>query len=380
MTAKVPLPPKKRSCLKGIFVRLLILLAAAFFIFSLSPIVKDAFFPNNIPVVEEWAVLETPKIDPVREDLPLATIYFTDPYGVMDVDPGKAVADAIDAAQERVEIAMYNLTLENVVDALLRAHQRGVEVQVVLDSNTINKSQPQRLVEGGIAVRSDNRSESMHNKFIIIDQDEVWTGSLNLSWGGNYNDHNNIVRLVDNKINQNYHTEFVEMFEDGFFGSGSPPNTPYPLIVLDGALVEVYFSPEDGVLDHALSLVAEAQQTIDFLAYSFTSDPLSEAMLERAKNGVHVRGVFDADQSVSNTGGEFAHLKQAGLDVRQDALSGLMHHKVIIVDGQAVLFGSYNFSNNAEYTNDENVIIYYEPGFAMQFGEEFERIYARSQQ
>ena len=318
---------------------------------------------------------ENPDSEPT---LPLATVYFTDPYGETGSQPDREVVAAIDAAQNSIQVAMYNFTLDNVTDALLRARQRGVNVQVVLDSNTMQSVQARRLVDAGIAVVGDDRQESMHNKFLVIDEQQVWTGSLNMTYGGTYNDHNNIVRLFDTRINQNYTTEFLEMYEGGFFGADSPSNTPFPSIVHEDTILEVYFSPDDGVMAQIVPLVQGAQESIDILAFSLTSDDLANALLLKSGQGVNVRAVFDAEQVDSNTGGKYRVLQDAGLDVRRDTLEGLMHHKVIVVDNQVVLFGSYNFSNNAEHKNDENVVIVYDAHLAGEFTQEFEGIYERS--
>ncbi len=310
--------------------------------------------------------------------LSLATVYFTDPYGETGSQPDREVVAAIDAAQDSIQVAMYNFTLDSVTDALLQAHQRGVKVQVVLDSNTMQSVQARRLVESGIPVVGDNRRESMHNKFLVIDQQQVWTGSLNMTYGGTYQDHNNIVRLVDSHVNQDYTTEFLEMFEGGFFGADSPSNTPFPSIVHGDTILEVYFSPDDGVLAQIVPLLQGAQESIDILAFSLTSDELADVLLQKSSQGVDVRAVFDDEQVDSNIGGKYQVLQDAGLDVRRDTLDGFMHHKVIVVDNQVVLFGSYNFSNNAEYKNDENVVIVYDPHLAGDFIREFERIYERA--
>jgi phosphatidylserine/phosphatidylglycerophosphate/cardiolipin synthase-like enzyme len=335
-----------------------------------SPLPAPQIISPEVPQQEENP--------PAAAGLPLATVYFTDPYGSTGSHPDREVVAALDEAQDSIQVAMYNFTLDNVTDALLHAHQRGVTVQVVLDSNTIQSVQAHRLVEAGIPVVGDNRPESMHNKFLVIDQQQVWTGSLNMTYGGAYQDHNNIVRLVDPRINQDYSTEFLEMFEGGFFGADSPANTPFPSIVHEDTIVEVYFSPDDGVLDQIISLVRGAQESIDILAFSLTSDDLADALLDQSSQGVDVRAVFDAEQVDSNIGGKYQVLLDAGLDVRRDTLDGLMHHKVIVVDNQVVLFGSYNFSSNAEYKNDENVVIVYDASLAAQFTREFEQIYERS--
>lgn len=72
---------------------------------------------------------------------------------------------------------------------------------------------------------------------------------------------------------------------------------------------------------------------------------------------------------------EYTEMKKTGLDVRQDGNPYLMHHKVFIIDGKTVVLGSFNFSQNAETENDENLLIVDDPSLAQQFIAEFGRVY-----
>ena len=63
----------------------------------------------------------------------------------------------------------------------------------------------------------------------------------------------------------------------------------------------------------------------------------------------------------------------------RDGIAGLMHHKVFIIDESIVVFGSYNFSQNAEQRNDENLIIIHDPLIAGQFLLEFQRVREEAQ-
>ena len=69
-------------------------------------------------------------------------------------------------------------------------------------------------------------------------------------------------------------------------------------------------------------------------------------------------------------------MKAAGADVLTDGNPYLMHHKVFIIDSQTVIFGSYNFSANAQDDNDENLLIVDDAGMARAFLDEFDRVYA----
>jgi phosphatidylserine/phosphatidylglycerophosphate/cardiolipin synthase-like enzyme len=67
-------------------------------------------------------------------------------------------------------------------------------------------------------------------------------------------------------------------------------------------------------------------------------------------------------------------LREAGLDVRLDGNEGNLHHKVILLDGETVITGSYNFSRSAEVRNDENVLILHSVEVARAFRAEFDRV------
>ncbi|GAP12400.1 phosphatidylserine/phosphatidylglycerophosphate/cardiolipin synthase [Longilinea arvoryzae] len=321
-------------------------------------------------------------VAPTEAQSDAISVYFTDPDSALAAEgrggPDEALAAAIAAAQSSVDMAMYNLSLPSIGDALLEAYRRGVVVRLVVDDETYEDEISSRLRKAGIPVVSDQREELMHNKFTILDGQEVWTGSLNLSTGGTYSDYNNLVRIRSTRLAQDYTAEFEEMFLDHQFGENSPMNTIYPRLTVDGRTVEVYFLPEDDVEDRLLDLVGSAHDSVDFLAYSFTLDYLADTMIDLENNGIRVRGIMDAEQEASNQGGEYDRLVDAGLDVRLDPFDGLLHHKVIIVDGQWVVLGSANFTRSGLFKNDENLVILNDPTLASSFETEFERLYSLS--
>ncbi len=310
-------------------------------------------------------------------------IYFTDPgsptAGSYLGGPDIALVAAILGATTSVDVAVFDLNLWSVKDALIAARQKGVTVRLVTDTDNMDEQEIQEIQEAGIEVVGDRHEGLMHDKFAVIDGSEVWTGSMNFTAGGTYKDDNNLIRLQSLKLAQDYTQEFEQMFVNDRFSTDKSAITPNPTFTLNGSLIEVYFSPEDSTLEHILAVVNAAQHSIYFLAYSFTSDDLAAAMMERAKSGVTVEGVFDRDQYHSNTGTEFEHLQNAGIDVRLDGNPRLMHNKVIIVDGQTVITGSYNFSNNAEHINDENTLIIHNQDIAAIYTSQFQQLYSMAQ-
>lgn len=296
------------------------------------------------------------------------------PQGTGGVDG--PLVEAINAARLSVDVAAYSITLNSVRNALLNAHRRGVNVRIVMESDNMDTSDVQKLLEVGIPIVGDNQEGLMHDKFMVIDRSEVWLGSMNFTDSGAYDDNNNLIRIRSTKIAENYSTEFKEMFESGSFGPNVIAQTPNPTITLDGTRVDTYFSPDDGVLNAIYPLLENAQESIYFLAFSFTSNELGAVVRQKAKDGLTVRGVMEAEQVRSNTGTEFDPFRQAGVDVRLDGNDGQMHHKIFIIDGSIVVLGSYNFSRSAEERNDENIVILYDRRIAEFFMQEFQRIYA----
>ena len=310
-------------------------------------------------------------------------LYFTDPanplsfQGTGGVD-GPLVA-AIDAAHLSIDVAAYSLSLNSIRDALIRAHDRGATVRVVMESTNMDRSDPKKLIQAGIPIIGDNRDGLMHDKFMVIDKSEVWMGSMNFTDAGTYDDNNNLMRIRSTKIAEDYSKEFDEMFLANKFGPDVVAETPYPTVTMDGTRLDIYFSPDDGVLKALVPLLNSAQKSIYFLAYSFTSNQLGDIVREKAAAGLTIAGVMDDQQVRTNQGTEFDPFRQARMDVRMDGIDGLMHHKVFIIDDKIVAFGSYNFSQSAEQNNDENLIIVYNSAIAEQFTLEFQRVQQEAQ-
>lgn len=307
-------------------------------------------------------------------------LYFTDPAnpasrqftGGLD---GPLVA-AIDAARVSVHVAVYSLSLHDVRQALIRAYRRGVDVRIVMESDNLDSAGPQALKDAGIPLLGDRQQGLMHNKFMVVDGSDVWTGSMNFTSNGAYSDNNGLVHIRSTELAQDYEAEFSEMFVDDRFGPDAGSRSPNPHVTVYGTPIDVYFSPDDHVQQALLQLLDSAKSSIYFLAYSFTADPLGEAIRRAAAAGVRVAGVMDEDQVHSNVGSEFDKFRAAGLDVRLDGNAGEMHHKLMIIDGNILVIGSYNFTASAETTNDENLIVIHDAQIAAQSVPEFGRVYA----
>lgn len=324
--------------------------------------------------------IATPSSTP--DDSPVITTYFTDPVIKGGRAPGRQIiADMIrdiNAAQDSIDVAMYNFTLKDVSEALIKASERGTAVRIIVDSDALDKLDLSRLKKAGIYAMGDRRESLMHNKFVVIDNRILWTGSLNLTESGATDDENVQVRFVSSELADNYREKFNAMFNDDKFGPDSRSKTEKTVFSLSGVPVENYFSPEDKIDTRLVKLVGSARKSVHILAYSFTLDRLADALIKAEKAGVDVSGVFDEESTEDNQGADFWKLEKAGLNVRLDGEDGLMHIKAIIIDGKTVAFGSYNFTASAENKNDENMLIVTDPNLADKFEDAFNRIFSRA--
>jgi len=280
----------------------------------------------------------------------------------------------LQSADSSILCAFYELAWMDAARVLVDKHRAGLTVKVVSDSDYQEREAIQACVEAGIPVVFDERGAFMHDKFCIVDGKRVWTGSTNITENGLFRNDNNAIVVASPELASNFTAEFSEMFADQQFGPRSPRGVTYPVVVVDGITFETYFAPEDNVRRELLAEIEDADRTIDFMAFSFTSDDLAEAMAKRIAKGVTVRGIFESRNAGSRyTDDDF--LARQGAQVRLDQNPYTMHNKVIIIDTETVVTGSYNFSNNAEHDNDENVLIIHSPAVAERYVRRFEALF-----
>jgi phosphatidylserine/phosphatidylglycerophosphate/cardiolipin synthase-like enzyme len=285
----------------------------------------------------------------------------------------------IDSARQTVDAADYDFDLENVATALANAKRRGVRVRFVTDTDTWTNANAdvQRawsiVRAADIPIVDDQRGPIMHHKFAVVDGEWVWTGSWNWTIGDTYRLNNHAIKIRSRTLAENYTVEFEKMFVQRKFGPTKPKGVPNPRLTVEAVAIENYFAPEDGVAARVAERINAAERSIQFLAFSFTHDGIGSAVIARARAGVKVRGVFETTGSQTQFS-EYGPMKRAGLEVYTDGNPYVMHHKVFVIDERTVIFGSFNFSSNADTDNDENLLIVDDPKLAETFLAEVERV------
>ena len=280
----------------------------------------------------------------------------------------------IDSAQKSLYVAVYDINDENLVNDLLSAHQKGIDVKVIMDDKEAEHEWSiVSPLDGKNILRTDhNKSNFMHNKFMVVDGSEVWTGSTNWTENGLFYNNNNSLLIDSEKLTEDYTAEFNEMW-NGKFGAGSPANTPYPDVTVGGTHIQCYFAPEDDVEDHIVSEIEKAKHSIDFATFTFTSIPIEDAIMKKISQGVAVRGIYESRQK--SRWCTYNNLKEAGANVIYDGNPKTMHNKVFIIDDETVITGSYNPTKHANTANDENVLIIHDKNIAGQYEKEFNNLF-----
>jgi phosphatidylserine/phosphatidylglycerophosphate/cardiolipin synthase-like enzyme len=120
--------------------------------------------------------------------------------------------------------------------------------------------------------------------------------------------------------------------------------------------IEVHFSPEGGCTETVVREIEAAQSSILIQAFSFTSVPIAKAVVEAYKRGVHVEVILDRSQKTEKYSmADYLHNSLVPLLI--DSEHAIAHNKIMIIDGQVVITGSFNFTNQAEHSNAENLLV-----------------------
>lgn len=343
----------------------------------------------------------------------------------------------IDSASTSVDLCIYDLEHPRIGRALVRAKERGVRVRLVTDNynrtdaREVDRQMWQILRRGGIHSIDDdgdiyrpdgsiadhslvNSGADMHHKFAVIDaetpnpdDDYVWTGSTNLTYTGAYNTNNTVV-IKDNEVAAAYLAEFEQMWG----GTDADPNPKAArfhkdkekidehVFHVDSTRIELYFAPQNrsqtkpSISKRLVEVIEQqAQHDINFQAFAITPGiPMSRTMWRMsATSDIQLNGVIDRSfyYRYKNNGAIWASPEAQVANRRILPSNELrkLHHKVLIIDGNhpsaadqgVVVTGSYNFSKNAEYNNDENLLIIYSDELANQYYQDFSGVMSRAE-
>ncbi len=171
--------------------------------------------------------------------------------------------------------------------------------------------------------------------------------------------------------------------------SVTQPGAPLPGSNTSSDWWEVYFTDPLNVNDpnnwqnsiegRLIDKINAAQTSIHIASFEFDLTPVAEALIAAKSRGVDVRWVTDdenglaADEEPGH--GQFAMLQDAGIEVKSDNRTALMHNKFWIFDGELVWTGSTNITINGIFKQNNNVIAIRSTKLAEIYEREFQEMW-----
>ncbi len=141
--------------------------------------------------------------------------------------------------------------------------------------------------------------------------------------------------------------------------------------------VDVWFSPSGGCTEACVAAIDGAKKTIYVQAYSFTSAPIAQALVNARTRGVAVKLILDKSQKTEHySEADFA--AHAGIPVWIDSKHAIAHNKIMVIDEAVVITGSFNFTKAAESNNAENMLVIHDKALAHRYLTNWEEHLAHS--
>lgn len=169
-------------------------------------------------------------------------------------------------------------------------------------------------------------------------------------------------------------------------------NIPFDLL-RDGDIKQAFFSPDDGVLKVLLYFIAHEKESIKMAAYALTDQAIADALIQAHKRGINIEIVADRG-CLHERNGKIPFLIKQGIpvfvldDIRKKTKTGLvirgiMHHKYIVftknmLDKKILWTGSFNFTKNAHWNNQENVLVLDDAPVVKKYSQQFDLLKQRS--
>jgi phosphatidylserine/phosphatidylglycerophosphate/cardiolipin synthase-like enzyme len=308
-------------------------------------------------------------IIPAQASTGSITVWFAPEQGTVI---SKEIINLIDSAQKSVLVSVYDINSPAIVNELVRKKLNGVDVKVVMDDREAQYefSTVAPLKKNGILKTDTSSSNYMHNKFMVVDSEEVLTGSTNWTYNGFFENNNNSILVDSPELAKDYTVIFNRMWNGDFRDS---KDIPYPEVQVGNTTIQCAFSPDGNVQSLILDEIDNAQKSIDFATFTFTSVPIEHALMNAVNKGVKVRGIYEARQK--SRWCTYDELKKMGADVIYDENPATMHDKFFVIDGKTVITGSYNPTKHAEYGNNENVLIIKDRNIAGEYEKEFKKMF-----
>jgi len=155
---------------------------------------------------------------------------------------------------------------------------------------------------------------------------------------------------------------FFNLIFSIFIPTQADPNqtTPTTQLFPAGSTYQVCFTPDQNCTQEIIDLIHSAKSQIRMQIYSFTSKPIARALVQAKKSGIDVEIIYDHSDADNFNNKNFSlqpYLTKNHIPGFIDPIPGIAHNKVIIIDGEIIETGSFNYTKSAQDNNAENILI-----------------------
>jgi phosphatidylserine/phosphatidylglycerophosphate/cardiolipin synthase-like enzyme len=141
-----------------------------------------------------------------------------------------------------------------------------------------------------------------------------------------------------------------------------------PSVILAEDRIVVCFTPGENCTGEIVTALNGARISVLVQAYSFTSAPIAKALVNAHKRGVHVEAILDrSNKSQKFSSADF--VAHAGIPTFIDSKHAIAHNKIMIIDGETIVTGSFNFTKAAQEKNAENLLVIHDKALAAQYSD-----------
>ena len=335
-----------------------------------------------------------------------------------------AFNDLINQAKTKIRMAMYNMDCPELLGTLKRASKRGVEVEIALNVDKRKKdakyteyidmlktigtvhavdtaklqditharrtagAEPEiKLISSTKPTESTEPTEpikpklpvlritsyvAQHHKFMIVDDQVVWTGSGNASTRAfNYNDEAAII-INNPDVAKVFDEEFQRLLT-------TPPNDIWKKkLVTTVALnekktIDILMLPaEQSAVTYLCELLDTAKQEVLIIMSEITNDTIRNKLIELHKRGVKV-SIMTNKYKTTNKYSDIKRLARRGINIVYSNNDHTLHQRCMVIDNSKILVSSANFSARGLEANIENMVVLESSELAQALKDEFRR-------
>lgn len=171
---------------------------------------NDRVTPENYRFIIEWIKAANSALI-TSDKQETSDVYFS---------PGEACRSVIitqlNQALRDVKICVFTISDDQITDAIITTHKKGVQIQVITDNDKMEDegSDIEQLADEGIPVKIDNTPNHMHHKFMVVDERALLTGSYNWTRSAARYNHENILLTKETPVIRSYLKEFSQLWKE----------------------------------------------------------------------------------------------------------------------------------------------------------------------